>query len=340
MVTNKSKCILITGANGEVGHGLIKKIRKNSIIIALDQSDIDPDLKPFVDKFVKADIGSFDLIKSLFEKYEFGTVYHLAALLSTSGEVNPYLAHKVNADGTMGLLENIQQYCELKKHPVKFIFPSSIAVYGIPDIKTKKSAGKVNEEQFLHPITMYGINKLYCENLGIYYSKNYKLLSLRDKQYIDFRCVRFPGLISADTTPAGGTSDYAPEILHNAAQNKAYECFVRPDSIIPFMTMPDAVNSLIMLTTAPKKNLTTAVYNVRGFSVSAEEITQLVRQNFPDADISYKINENRQKIIDSWPEDVNDDNAKKDWGWKPEYDLENAFSNYLIPAIKQRYNLI
>ena len=339
------KNIFITGANGEVGHGLIEKLKAQGLkLMAFDLNDLDKNLLPYVNTFIKGDISDKKLIEEIFKKNKINIIYHLAAILSTSGEKNPYLAHSVNVEGTINLLEA----CVKLNYPIKFIFPSSIAIYGIPDLRTKMKSGKVKESEFLNPITMYGINKLYCEQLGYYYSANYKLLSepggsksrrlaTKLKRNIDFRCLRFPGLISADTIPSGGTSDYAPEMIHFAAQGKGYLCFVRSDSTIPFMAMPDAIKALLLLTKAAKDKLSQPVYNVSGFSVSAAEIKKIVKKHFPKAKITYKVNLPRQKIVDSWPEDIDDAKAKKDWGWKPDYNFQKAFANNLIPSIRNRY---
>jgi len=185
---------------------------------------------------------------------------------------------------------------------------------------------------------MYGVNKLYCELLGVYYSKYYKLLEPRPEGVLlDFRCLRFPGIISALTLPTGGTSDYAPEMIHSAAKGQGYESFVRPDTAIPFMVMPDAIKALVGLTNAPKEKLTQEVYNVSAFSATAEDIAKLVNNVFPDSSISYKPDLNRQKIVDSWPTDIDDSKARSDWSWKPDYDINSAFKNYLIPEIRNKY---
>jgi len=154
---------------------------------------------------------------------------------------------------------------------------------------------------------------------------------------VDFRGLRFPGLISAVTVPSGGTSDFAPEMIHAAAQNEAYACFVRPDTKIPFMAMPDGVAALLALAKAPRASLTLPCYNIGAFAPSAAEIEAEVRRAFPRADISYKIDAKRQGIVDSWPADVNDAAARKDWGFTPKYGFESAFREYLIPTIEQRY---
>jgi threonine 3-dehydrogenase len=154
---------------------------------------------------------------------------------------------------------------------------------------------------------------------------------------VDFRCLRFPGLISAITVPSGGTSDFAPEMIHAAAQGKPYACFVRPDARIPFMAMPDGVAALLRLAAATRVHLTRTVYNVGAFNPSADEIRQLVLAAFPCAEITFQPDLKRQGIVDSWPADVDDSSARSDWGYAPQYDLTRAFSEYLIPTIRQRY---
>jgi nucleoside-diphosphate-sugar epimerase len=184
---------------------------------------------------------------------------------------------------------------------------------------------------------MYGCNKLYCEHLGRYYARFYKQLAAHATGRVDFRSVRFPGLISAVTTPAGGTSDYAPEMIHAAARGEPYTCFVRPDTRIPFMAMPDASAALMTLAAAPRDRLRRTAYNVSAFSASAAEIRDVVAAAFPDVPIAYKIDEKRQGIVDSWPADVDDSAARADWGFQPAYDFERAFREYLIPTISRRY---
>jgi nucleoside-diphosphate-sugar epimerase len=188
---------------------------------------------------------------------------------------------------------------------------------------------------------MYGINKLYCEQLGIYYAQYYRQLDADSPRgHIDFRCLRFPGLISAVTVPTGGTSDYAPEMLHAAAQGKPYQCFVREDTRIPFMAMPDAIEALLKLEAAPRHKLTRFVYNVTAFNPSAGEIFELVRRAFPTAHVTFVPDLKRQKIVDSWPADVDDSAAQRDWGWQPTYDLQRAFAEYLVPGVRRQYAAI
>lgn len=334
------KTILVTGANGEIGHGLISRLaeRNDVRIIALDLQELDETLKPKVHRAVTGDILDTALLESLSATYNFDTIYHLAALLSTKAERQPVLAHKVNVDGTLNLLEMAVGQSRVQGREIKFLYPSSIAVYGLPDLQTKARAGKVKEHEWLTPRTMYGINKLYCEQLGIYYAQYYRQLDAEaTRGLIDFRALRFPGLISAVTVPTGGTSDYAPEMLHAAAQGKPYACFVREDTRIPFMAMPDAVEALLKLEATPRTKLTRFVYNVTAFNPSAGEIFELVRRAFPKAQVTFAPDLKRQKIVDSWPADVDDSAARADWGWQPAYDLRRAFEEYLVPGVLQRY---
>jgi threonine 3-dehydrogenase len=184
---------------------------------------------------------------------------------------------------------------------------------------------------------MYGCNKLYCEHLGRYYARYYKQLAATASHSVDFRCVRFPGLISALTVPAGGTSDYAPEMIHAAAKGEPYACFVRPDSRIPFMAMPDAIEALLALAAAPRDALTRTAYNVSAFSADAQQMHDVVVEKFPGAEIGWRVDTKRQAIVDSWPADVDDSAARRDWRFAPAFDFRLAFDDYLIPTIRKRY---
>jgi nucleoside-diphosphate-sugar epimerase len=196
----------------------------------------------------------------------------------------------------------------------------------------------VKEDDWMKPTTMYGCNKLYCEQLGTYYARHYKQLAAeRSSGRVDFRCVRFPGLISAGTTPSGGTSDYAPEMIHAAARGVPYSCFVRPDTRIPFMAMPDGVDALLTLAAAPRQALTRTAYNVAAFNPSAREIRDVVLTAFPSATIDWQEDTKRQRIVDSWPADVDDGAARRDWGFDPQLDFTRAFAEYLIPGIQKKY---
>lgn len=332
--------VLITGASGEIGHGLITRFAEDNDhpVITLDVKPLEADLGKLVHQEFIGSILDTNLLERILSEYEVDHVFHLAALLSTRSEFTPMTAHHVNVEGTMNLLEFAQKQGESHGRPVVFMYPSSIAAYGLPDVDTKMRVGKVTENEWTKPTTMYGCNKLYCEHMGRYYAKRYKQLAAEPLAgKVDFRSLRFPGLISAVTVPSGGTSDYAPEMIHAAAQGRPYACFVRPDTRIPFMVMPDGVEALLTLAAAPRVSLNHTVYNVSAFNPSAEEIRQIVLKGFPGAEITYSVDLKRQGIVDAWPADVDDSAARNDWGYAPQYDLERAFSGYLIPTIRKRY---
>jgi nucleoside-diphosphate-sugar epimerase len=331
--------IFITGAGGEIGHGLINRLAESGRpIVTLDLAPLDAELARLVQREFLGSILDAGLLERILAEFEVDLVFHLAALLSTRAEFTPMRAHQVNVEGTLTLLEFAQKEAESHGRPVRFLYPSSIAAYGLPDLATKTGAGRVREDDYNHPTTMYGANKLYCEQLGRYYARHYKQLAAEAAAgKVDFRCVRFPGLISAVTMPSGGTSDYAPEMIHAAARGEPYACFVRPDTQIPFMAMPDGVDALIRLAEAPRERLTRTAYNVAAFNPTADEIRRVVLEAFPQAQISYAVDAKRQGIVDSWPAAVDDSAARRDWGFAPTYDFEHGFSEYLIPTIRRRY---
>jgi threonine 3-dehydrogenase len=332
--------VLITGAGGEIGHGLITRLAAEGSrhILTLDLKPLDPTLSRLVEREFLGSILDRNVLERILAEFEIDLIFHLAALLSTRGEFTPVTAHQVNVEGTLNLLEFAQNERQSHGRPVTFLYPSSIAAYGLPDLATKERAGKVKEDDFNQPTTMYGCNKLYAEHLGRYYSRFYKQLSAETVSgRVDFRCVRFPGLISAVTVPSGGTSDYAPEMIHAAAGGNPYGCFVREDTRIPFMAMPDGVEALLALAAAPAASLTRQVYNVGAFAPSAAEIRGLVLKSFSKAQVTFQPDVKRQGIVDSWPADVDDTAARRDWRFAPRYGLDAAFSDYLIPTIRERY---
>jgi threonine 3-dehydrogenase len=330
--------VLITGASGEIGHGLIERIAREGqqAIITLDLRSLDPAVGRHVHYQYLGSILDVNLLERILAEFEVDLVFHLAALLSTRGEFTPTTAHQVNVEGTLRMLDFAQKEGESHGRPVVFMYPSSIAVYGLPNLKTKGRSAPLREHEWNNPTTMYGCNKLYCEHLGGYYTAHYRQLAAETLAgKVDFRCVRFPGLISAVTVPSGGTSDYAPEMLHAAAQGEPYACFVRPDTRIPFMAMPDGVDALMTLARAPREKLSQTVYNVGAFNPSAEEIRARVLAAFPGASITFQPHLKRQRIVDSWPAAVDDQAARRDWGFSPRYDETRAFSEYLVPTVRR-----
>ncbi|HEX6034101.1 MAG TPA: NAD-dependent epimerase/dehydratase family protein [Anaerolineales bacterium] len=332
------KLVLVTGACGEIGQALVQGLAKQGgyRIVTADLSPLPEDIKA-----ISAEHAQGDLVYKIktFYDYDFDLIFHLAASLSSKAEVSSEDAHRINVEGTMQLLMLAAYRSEKYGKSVKFMFPSSIATYGMPDLATKKTAGCVREEEFNLPHTMYGCNKLYCEKLGTYYSKYYgqKHLDENPPHMLDFRAIRFPGLISAFTLPSGGTSDYGPEMLHAAAQGKPYACFVREDTKISFMAMPDAIKSLLMLVDVPREELNHQVYNIAAFSLTAGEFRDRAANAFPGAQITFEPNPRRQGIVDSWPEDVDDSLARREWGWKPDYNANAFFDDYFLPEIRRRY---
>ena len=331
--------VLISGANGEIGHALVGNLaqQQKRAVVSLDVNPLDPQIARLVYREFTGSILDTTLLERVLSEFEVDLIFHLAALLSTRSEFTPMTAHHVNVEGTLNLLEFAARETDSHGRPVVFVYPSSIAAYGLPDLQTRHKAGRVREDDWNKPLTMYGCNKLYCEHLGRYYSKHYKQLLEARGSRIDFRCVRFPGLISALTVPSGGTSDYASEMIHAAAQGEPYACFVRPDTRIPFMAMPDAIEALLQLSSAEPSRVSLSAYNVRAFNPSADEIRASALRAFPDAVITYTVDAKRQAIVDSWPEDVDDTFARRDWAFSPAYDFDRAFHEYLIPTIRAKY---
>lgn len=332
------KLVLVTGACGEIGQALVQSLAKQGgyRIVTSDLAPLPDSIKGMAAEHVQGDLVY--KIKTFYD-YDFDVIFHLAASLSSKAEVASEEAHRINVEGTMQLLMLAAYRSEKYHKSVKFLFPSSIAAYGMGGVEMKHAAGTVKENEYNMPQTMYGCNKLYCEKLGIYYSRYYgqKHLDENPPHMLDFRSIRFPGLISAFTLPSGGTSDYGPEMLHAAAQDKSYACFVREDSKISFMAMPDAIKSLLMLVDVPREKLNHQVYNIAAFAITAGEFRDRAENAFPGAQISFAPNPRRQGIVDSWPEDVDDSLARTDWDWKPDYDVDRFFDDYFLPEIRKRY---
>jgi threonine 3-dehydrogenase len=333
------KQVLVTGACGEIGQALVQALamRGGYRIVTSDLAPL-----PEAIRAMSAEHAQGDLIYKIktFYDYDFDVIFHLAASLSSKAEVASEEAHRINVEGTMQLLMLAAYRSERYQKSVKFLFPSSIAAYGMGNLGLKKSAGRVKEDQHNTPHTMYGCNKLYCEKLGIYYSRfnGQKHLDEDPPHFLDFRAIRFPGLISAFTLPSGGTSDFGPEMLHAAAQGRPYACFVREDTKISFMAMPDAIKSLLMLVDVPREKLSGQVYNIAAFALTAGEFRDRAMKAFPGAKVTFEPNPRRQGIVDSWPEDVDDALARDDWGWSPDYDADAFFDRYFLPEIRKRYN--
>ncbi|MDA0975477.1 MAG: NAD-dependent epimerase/dehydratase family protein [Planctomycetota bacterium] len=332
--------VIVTGAGGEMGHALVPwLLRQGKRVVAMD---LRPPPTPWPDGVVAAtgDVRDRSFVASMADLHgdrPVEAVFHLAAVLSTAAERNPELAHEVNVLGTMNLLSLAAERGTPDRPPL-FLLPSSIAVYGFDSLEAKRAAGPIDEDGHLAARTIYGLGKLAAEELGRYYATFFRQLDVGGaRSAVDFRSIRFPGILSADTVPSGGTSDYGPEMLHAAAKGEIYRCFVRPDSRIPFMTMPDAIRAIEALAAAPAAALSRRVYNVGAFAPSAEEIAGFVATHLPEARIDYAPDAARQAIVDSWPEAVDDGAARRDWGWSPRHDAAGAFAEYLAPRVIARY---
>lgn len=329
--------ILITGIGGEIGHGLVEALgtRSSASIVGMDVRPIAPEIRAKCSAFYECSVTDRTNLGKVFEKHSFSAIYHLAALLSTAGERDPERSHHVNVEGTFNLIRDGHAAARSSRKPVVFVFPSTIAVYGLPADHT----AAVKEDEGLSPVTMYGINKLYAEQLGVYYACHQgRLDGTGTEGLLDFRSVRLPGVVSAFTLPSGGTSDYFPEMVHAAARGEPYACFVPESARIPFMVMPDAVKALTSIAAAPAGAFTERrIFNVGAFAPSAGEIRSLVAERFPGARITFEPHAQRTRIVESWPDAVDDGAARKAWGWRPEFDLRAAFERYLEPNIKARY---
>jgi nucleoside-diphosphate-sugar epimerase len=326
---------LVTGANGEMGHLLLPALCDRGYeLVAIDLKPVAPAIAARCKATVVGSVVEAALMADLFREHAFDAVFHLAALLSSKAERDPDLAHDVNVSATLDLFRLCRERARTVGRDVRFHFPSSIAVYGLPDAATKASAGALGEGDWNRPAGIYGCNKLYGEMIGSYFAAR----AQKDgTPGLDFRAIRFPGLISAETLPSGGTSDYAPEMIHAAAQGRPYACFVAAETRMPFMTMPDAVSAILRLDQAQAARLTSRVYNIGAFAPSAAEIRAAVLVHFPDAKIDFEPVAWRQAIVDTWPADVDDSRARRDWGHAPRHRLAEAMSEYLVPALVKRY---
>ncbi len=330
--------VLVTGACGEIGQALVQGLNQKG-----GYRIVTSDLAPLPDSIreISAEHVQGDLVYKIknFYDYDFDVIFHLAASLSSKAEIASEEAHRINVEGTMQLLMLAAYRSEKYAKSVKFLFPSSIAAYGMPDLATKQANGAVKEDEFNTPHTMYGCNKLYCEKLGLYYSKYFgqKHLDADPPCMVDFRAIRFPGLISAFTLPSGGTSDYGPEMLHAAAQGRPYACFVREDTRISFMAMPDAIKSLLMILDMPREACAITSTTLPPLPSQPANSVTVPSRHSPGAEISFQPNPRRQGIVDSWPEDVDDTLARTEWGWKPDYDADAFFDDYFLPEIRKRY---
>lgn len=310
---SEMKKILVTGAVGQIGSELTLALRARygaeNVIATGRKTQPSKELLES-GPFYFIDVTKRETIEEIVKKHNIDTIFHLAAILSAAGEKNPQLAWAVNLNGFYNILEVAREH-----NMTRIIVPSSIAVFG-PETPRQNTPN----ETVLKPRTIYGITKVAEELLGNYYFYRFGL---------DVRGLRYPGIISNVTLPGGGTTDYAVEIFYAAIKFRRYKCFLRPDTRLPMMYMPDCIKSTIMLAEAPRENLKHHCdFNVTAMSFSAEELAAEIKRYIPEFEVTYDP-DFRQAIADSWPESIDDSAAREEWGWKPDYNLQAMVKDML-----------
>jgi len=312
--------ILVTGAVGQIGSELVPALRERygceSVVAAGHHKQPSPELRD-AGPFEIVDVTKRESIEAAVTKHEIDTIYHLAAILSAVGEKTPQLAWDVNINGLYYVLE------VARERKLQRIFcPSSIAAFG-PETPRDNTP----QETVLRPRTMYGVTKVAGELLCDYYFQRFG---------VDVRGVRYPGIISNVTPPGGGTTDYAVEIFYEAIKFKRYNCFLRDDTVLPMMYMPDCIRGTMELMEADLSRLKRhSDYNLAGFSFSPKELIAEIHKHIPDLACAFNP-DFRQQIADSWPRSLDDSAARQDWGWKPEYDLAGMVRD-MIEVLEKKH---
>ena len=309
--------VLIIGANGQLGSVLSEELQKihgksNVIASAIYLNSA------FDGIFEIIDATDIKAIEDIVNKYAINQIYHLAAILSAKGEKNPLRTWDLNMSMMLNVFE-VARTSNVKK----VFFPSSIAVFG-----DKAPLENTPQSAILNPATVYGMSKAAGENWAQYYF---------NKHGLDIRSIRYPGVIGYQSMPGGGTTDYAVDIYHSAVKQEKYSCFLNPETKLPMIFMDDAIRSTIELMQAPKKNIKTRTsYNLGSMSFSPNEITEEIQKLYPNFKVEYNA-DFRQEIADKWPKSINDDEARKDWNWKPKYDLE-SMTVLMLEKLEKKYN--
>jgi nucleoside-diphosphate-sugar epimerase len=307
------KRIMVTGATGQIGSELVMELRKKyggESVVAVGHSRKPGENLLKSGPFESIDVADKASIEKIMDKYDIDTIYHMAALLSATGEQKPQLAWNVNMNSLYHVLEIARE-----QGLVRVFWPSSIAVFG----PTSPRVG-TPQNTILIPETMYGVTKVAGELLCNYYYLKFG---------VDVRSVRYPGIISSETPPGGGTTDYAVEIFYDAIKKKSYSCFLKEDSTLPMMYMPDCLKATVDLMEADSAKIKCRTsYNLAAISFSAGQLVAEIKKHIPQFRCEYKP-DFRQKIADSWPMTIDDSLARKDWGWRPAYDLAGMTKDML-----------
>jgi nucleoside-diphosphate-sugar epimerase len=310
--------ILVTGACGQIGTELVAALRTKHGWKNVLAADIYSNCNAMQEEgpYFKLDVLDKRRLNTMVKNLGITEIYHLAALLSANGENNPGLAWQVNMQGLMNVLEMARLY-----KVGKVFWPSSIAVFGPGSHKAACPQFSLPD-----PTTMYGVTKVAGEQLCKYY---------RAKFGLDVRSIRYPGLISHTAKAAGGTTDYAVDIFHHAVEDGHYTCFLRENTGLPMLFMADAIRATMELMAVSRHQLTVHTsYNLAGMNFTPKELAAAIRQYIPDFEISYAP-DFRQQIADSWPSSIDDRQARYDWGWEPEYDLEKMVCE-MITVLKHK----
>lgn len=312
-----SRRILVTGANGQIGSELISSLRAKygqHHVVATDIAE--PSADKFQSPFRLLNVVDRTSIEKIVLSEDIGTIIHLAAVMSVKGEQRPHLCMELGIDSVQHVLE----VCRTNK--CRLYIPSSIAAFS-----PESGANIASDEVHQDPKTIYGITKVFAEKLGTYYARKFD---------IDFRCLRYPGIISHGTAPGGGTTDYAVWAYHYALQNKKYVCPVSKDVPLPMMYMPDCLDSTIEMIEAPKENLTKNVYNISSMSFNPEMVHASIKKFVPNFDMDFSSpNPLTDSIARSWPGSMNDAAARKDLRWEPTYNLDKMTQDMLMNIEKQ-----
>lgn len=307
--------ILIIGAGGQIGAVLTDALRS---IYGPDRV-VASDIRPLPDANGPSEVLNAldgEALNALVSKHKINQIYHLAAILSATGEKDPLWAWNINMTSLFNVLEVARS-----KGLHKVYYPSSIAVFG-----REANHYDTPQHEVLIPETVYGISKVAGENWANYYFRRYGT---------DVRSIRYPGIIGYQSMPGGGTTDYAVDIYHYAVRKEAFECFLRADTTLPMLYMPDAIRGTIELMEASAdKIMVRTGYNLAGMSFTPAEIAASIQKVYPDFKISYKP-DFRQKIADSWPASIDDSLARRHWGWKPEFDLDMMTKDMLKNLVLQ-----